>query len=98
MEDPRLQTYLWNGSKFNDRNVPRDAASPNLTTTRKTSEWQSAAEYDMYATTNKVSAVPPPPPPSSLAASALSSLYACIHKGQCRFGCHARCDLSIGGL
>eukprot|EP00873_Tetraselmis_striata_P040326 jgi/Tetstr1/460590/TSEL_000515.t1 len=54
VEDPRLQTYLWNGSKFNDRNVPRDAASPNLTTTRKTSEWQSAAEYDMYATTNKL--------------------------------------------
>uniref|UniRef100_A0A7S1T3A1 Flagellar associated protein n=1 Tax=Tetraselmis chuii TaxID=63592 RepID=A0A7S1T3A1_9CHLO len=54
LDDPRVQTYLWNGNKLNDRNVPRDVTASNLTTTRKMQEWNDEDNYNMYATTSKL--------------------------------------------
>jgi len=51
--EPRVHTYLWSGSKFNDFTVPRDKLELGLTTMKK-QEWQKQDEgLDMYTTTNK---------------------------------------------
>mmetsp|Transcript_28464 Transcript_28464/g.80318 ORF Transcript_28464/g.80318 Transcript_28464/m.80318 type:complete len:238 (-) Transcript_28464:194-907(-) len=51
--EPRVATYLWWGTKFNDFNVPRDKLELGLTT-RKTNEWKEHEEHDMYQTTSKL--------------------------------------------